>query len=255
MAVVPKANRYIRHIVIDEIATEINKEHRDGATRGLSFDVESFCLEVLRKEVVWTPIKEPSGRVCFASITDQLITLNSNHRVRYEDKPFLLRSCLGHEVGHQLLGHLDILRSNPDQQDLFGVTATSEFTFHDSACAQLGLTPDEMRDLKADLAREAFENPRSYEQLRKLEDKLEPDWMFRQAEQFASCFLIPWDQLEVKLEGGADYVSWPGIYGLAATFGVSASMMKVRLIKRGLIKEVNGTIISTPYSAQQGLGI
>ena len=74
------------------------------------------------------------------------------------------------------------------------------------------------------------------ETLNQMSDRFEPEWMFRQAEHFSLCLRIPKDYLLERLDEGADYTSWPGIYRLSERFGVSGSMMKTRLEKLRLIE-------------------
>lgn len=244
---VPSPSRFIKHDVVDEIASDLNLQHRSEATRELCFDVESFTKNVLQRPVVWEPIQEPPNRVCFASITDERITLNENHRGLFATIPFLIRSCLSHEIGHDTLRHLELLRANDAQGNLFTAASVQEKTnFHDSRLAGLGLDREEIAELKADLAREAISDPNSYNLLKTLEDKLEPEWMFWQAEQFAACFLLPKDRVLDYLETGIDLSRWPALYGIAEDFGVSCSMVKIRLEKLKIIKVTGKTIEVLP---------
>ena len=84
---------------------------------------------VLEKEVLWQPIPVLGNRVCFASIDTNRINLNENHRPLFDAKPSLPHSCLSHEIGHEVLGHLKLLRKDEDQRSLFGDAETSEFLF------------------------------------------------------------------------------------------------------------------------------
>lgn len=251
---IPKPSRYVPHSRVDEIATEIAGAYREfGDIKTDTLSVESFVESILEKEVLWQPIPEPENRVCFASIDTNRITLNENHRFLFAAKPFLLHSCLSHEIGHEVLGHLELLRKDESQGNLFGDPATSEFVFHDSAWRQFDVTRDEIAKVKNELARMALVDQASQEILKIISDKLEPEWMYYQAEQFASCFLIPKDRLFECLETGLDITKWPTLYNLAAQFGVSISMISVRLQKLKLI-EINGKEITLlPQEKQSSL--
>ena len=236
MTDIPRPSRFTKHSLVDEVACELNRAHRSGATRDLIFDLEDFCRSVLLKTVVWNPIEEPPGRVCFAAITSDRIIINSNHKALFKGKPFLVRSALGHEAGHQTLRHLELLTSDRDQGSLFDDQPALERMFHDSSLAQLGLTPQDLAALKADLARDAVTDRSALDMLKKLEDKLEPEWMFWQAERFGASLLMPKDRVRDYLESGADVSRWPGIYQMGRDFGVSVSMTKVRLEKLQIIE-------------------
>ena len=237
---VPKPSRYVSHSRVDEIAMEVSKAYRRsmGGKALDILDIEALITVVLEKPLIWDVIAEPSNRICFASIDHERITINANHRGLFDSKPFLLRSCLSHEVGHAILGHLSLMWTNEKQTSLFDNAPESNYVFHDSVWRQFGLTRQEILEVKNDLARTAWRNEQDRETLKMLTDRLEPEWMFFQAEQFASCLLIPKDQLLAWLENGGDITKWSTLYNLRDFFGVSISMICVRLEKLGLI-EIN----------------
>ena len=103
------------------------------------------------------------------------------------------------------------------------------------------------------MAKTALIDHTSREILNVLSDEMEPEWMYYQAEQFASCFLIPKDRLFEYLETGLDIAKSPILYDLAAQFGVSISMVSVRLQKLKLIA-INGKEITLlPQEKQPSL--
>lgn len=251
---IPKPSRYVPHNRVDEIANEIARAYRETSDiKSDTLNVESFVESVLEKEVLWQPIPEPENRVCFASIDSDRITLNENHRPLFDEKPFLLSSCLSHEIGHEVLGHVELLRTNDNQGNLFADSALSEFIFHDSAWRQFDVTREELAKVKSELAKTALVEQESRDILMTLSDKLEPEWMYYQAEQFASCFLIPRDRLGECLDTRLDITRWSILYDLAHQFGVSISMLSVRLQKLKLI-EINGKEITLlPQEKQPSL--
>jgi Zn-dependent peptidase ImmA (M78 family) len=87
-----------------------------------------------------------------------------------------------------------------------------------------------------------------------MQDRFEPEWMFRQAEHFSICLRIPRDYLLEQLEEGWDFNSWAPVYRLAERFGVSPSMMRVRLEKLGIIEiGADGKPHLKPTAPQGGL--
>lgn len=234
---IPRPSRYVRHIVIDEIANGIARMWVNESTSvtGDVIDVEDFVASALSKEIDWEMISEPPSRTCFAALVGDRILLNRRHESLFREKPFLLRSCLAHEAGHEILLHAEKLPINENQPSLFGDTQSGQLRFHDSSLRRFDVSNDEYLEIRRQLARQAAVNAEARELLASLDDRLEPDWMFFQAEQFASCFLIPKDRLFAALETGVNLGQWKSIYDLAEQFGTSVSMMCVRLQKLNLI--------------------
>jgi Zn-dependent peptidase ImmA (M78 family) len=94
-------------------------------------------------------------------------------------------------------------------------------------------------------------NEQAYRALRPrehdIEVSIEPQWMHRQAEHFASCLLVPRQPLLNILESGDD----PAFYGthvrLAELFQVSKRVIQIRLRKLGIIEELqNGKFRNVP---------
>lgn len=248
---IPTPSQYVSHAKIDDIANEARKAFKSLSNESSDIlDVESYIKLILNKDVIWKKIEETENRICLASIDIDKITLNESHRPLFESRPHLLRSSLAHEVGHDILGHLDLLRVDQDQQLLFDSLPEEEFIFHDSSWRMFSLTLEEMTEFKNGLAKTATVNESDREILRTVEDKLEPTWMFQQAEQFASCFLIPKYRLQALLDTEIDLTSWRTLYALADKFGVSISMMTVRLKKMNMIEIKGKQINLVPKSDQ-----
>ncbi|MDQ4121296.1 MAG: ImmA/IrrE family metallo-endopeptidase [Acidobacteriota bacterium] len=253
---IPEPSRYVSHPKVDEIAVDVNKFYRQQLNHpeGHIVDVENFIKNALGIEILWKNIPEPENRVCFAQLECEngvfKINLNQNHKTLFLSKPELLRSCLSHEIGHFILKHFDCLYVSETQGNLFNVEETSKIYFHDSAWRQLGLSYEDFVEFKNGLAKTAWTNERDREWLIHFEDRLEPDWMYWQAEQFSSCFLIPKDKLFDCLETGLNLAEWRSLYWLRDKFGVSISMIKVRLEKLRLIEVKDRQIFLTPTPVQ-----
>ncbi len=239
---IPKPSKFVKHTIVDEIANEVNKIYRVqmNHSAGYIVDVEKFIDVYLKMNIIWEEIDEPTNRVCFAKLSydesEYTITLNENHRLLFESKSELLRSCLSHEIGHYALKHFEHLFSNSSQGNLFGNEENSPNYLHDSSWQQLGVTYEVIAELKNKLAKTALLNEKDRKLISTLEDRLELKWMYLQAEQFSSCFLIPKAKLFDFLNDGLDLTNWQSLYSLRDIFGVSISMMVVRLEKLELIK-------------------
>lgn len=253
--VVPKVTRYTKHSEIDEIASSIAIWwlSESSSIDSEIVDVEDFVATVLDKEIRWDSINEPPNRTCFASLTSETITLNSQHRGLFTEKPFILRSSLAHEVGHSILRHVEALDTNPDQPSLFEQDDAAQIRFHDSALRRFDLSNEEYLKIRSDLARIAAIDWEARQVLAELSNRLEPEWMFYQAEQFASCFLIPKNKLFECIADENSLTTWRSLYALAKRFEVSISMMCVRLQKLNLISLRGRQIIVTPQTLRLNL--
>ena len=92
--------------------------------------------------------------------------------------------------------------------------------------------------LKDELVLKAVLDSEARQELRQLDEKFEPDWMFKQAEHFAKCLCIPQDKLFEVLEIMPLMKGWGSVYKLAEEFKVSPSVMKSRLQNLNLV-EIN----------------
>ncbi|MEW6732139.1 MAG: hypothetical protein AB1489_12495 [Acidobacteriota bacterium] len=241
--IAPMPSRYIPHSKVEEIATACNKAYRSKCnnSQGYPVDVEAFIDLCLFKSIIYDDIEEPDGTIVFASYSqenDGIITINDRHRALFEKRPDILRSCIGHEAGHCILRHHEHDSFDENTLSLFSMDKPKLQRFHRSSWSQYGLTPDEIIQFKRQVEQlrqlAAISEP-ARRMLEQIEDRLEPDWMFRQAEHFSMCLLIPADQLS-ELITEIRFDSWPPIYRLAETFGVSISMMRVRLEKLNMLK-------------------
>ena len=160
-----------------------------------------------------------------------IITVNAPYKELFELRPDLFNACLAHEVGHFVLRHHE-WHASPQVATLFGDVATRPRCLHDSSLRPYAFTRDELTQW----CKQAFRGDEEARQrLLKLEDRLEPEWMFWQAEHFAACFLIPRDRVMDYLNAGGEVSGWSPLYRLAERFGVSPTMMKKRLVKMGVI--------------------
>jgi hypothetical protein len=123
-----------------------------------------------------------------------------------------------------------------------------------------GLTRDEIENRKAreravvsTLVKAAPTSAEARQALVELNSRLEPEWMFWQAEYFSRCLLIPADLLQIALQKDWDFCSWPAIYDLGRLFGVSGTIMRNRLEKIGVIEILNGQPCPGPRSRQTTL--
>ena len=241
---IPVPSRFISFDEVDSIAQNFDRLYREQtAEKGLQLDIERF-LDWLEISYFWDDLKELEGATCFARIdvdNGNTVEINEHYRDLFEDRPDVYRVCLGHEAGHLALNHPAFF-STGDAPTFFGGKADSRF-LHKESWSQYGLTSTEVRERIAAtnaarhiLVKNAVISPGAYDAIKLIDDKCEPDWMFRQAEHFSRCIAIPRAKLFEILEQDPLRHGWGPVYSLAKSFGVPPSSMKVRLEKLNLIQ-------------------
>jgi hypothetical protein len=262
-AEIPKPSRYVPNLKVDEIALAANQAYRSNTRNALGYPVDmDRLLDLLELSTVWEDIEEPEGAAFFASYSPQndgLITINEKHKQLFETRPDVYSACLGHESGHRILRHSEIFAPS-STPSLFEDESPSSFVFHKSSWYQYGLSREEVekskesrRVLNETLAKHAWISEIAHRTLKEIQTHYEPDWVFWQAEHFSLCLRIPHDRLNEQLETGWDF-SWRSIYRLADLFGVSASMMRLRLEKLDVIEiGSDGRPHPKPTERQTGL--
>jgi IrrE N-terminal-like domain len=260
--VAPDPSRYLPNEKVDEIALAVNRAYREADKDKPGFPVHMDRLvDLLEVSTVWEDIDEPEGAAFFAnySPTGQgLITINEKHRGLFEARPDVYGACLGHELGHKLLRHSEKIYSISGTLSLFPDYVPPPISFHKSSWFQFGLSREEVQKSKAlrkvldeTLVKNALISNTARNTLAQLHTHFEPDWMFWQAEHFSLCLRIPRDHLLEQLNEGWDFNSWFPIYRLAERFGVSASMMRLRLEKLRVIEIGKDGNPSPKQSAKQ----
>ncbi len=263
---VPAPSRFVSNEKVDEIATRCNQAYRTRrkGNPGYPVDMDRF-IDLLEVPVIREEIEEPEDAAFFASYTPEdggLITVNSRHEELFVSRPDVYAACLGHEAGHRVLRHSEQPVSDDDASRLPNdVPSHQQRLLHKSSWHQYGLSRDEVgkmierrNALRDRLVRNALVNEKARQALEQMNNRFEPEWMFRQAEHFSLCLRIPHDCLSEMLKEGWDFTGWAAVYRLAERFGVSGTMMKIRLLKlRVLEVGADGSPRPCPPIAQVGL--
>jgi Zn-dependent peptidase ImmA (M78 family) len=244
---IPEASKFNSHETIDLVALKFNQAFRDQSKNKLRFplDIDRF-VDWLEVSILSDNFEEPEGASFFASYSPDeggKIYVNEAHRQLFDKRPDVYLACIAHETGHHILRHIDTSSLNK-QSCLFGDESSSpKPLLHKSSWNQYGLSADEVKKRQEELrlrrnqwVKEALINPKARQALDLIDNHFEPEWMFRQAEQFSRCFCIPRDCLFEILEEIVLVAGWQPIYKLAEHFGVSATTMKLRLLKLELIE-------------------
>lgn len=244
---VPIPSKFNKHSDIDDLALKLNSLYRKECNNNMGYpvDPEFFADCVLETSIIWENIDSPPDTIVLARChpdnrndSNFIISLNEIYRDFFEERKDIHRAATSHEIGHIILKHHDKLFDNslPTLFDL----GTKEIPYlHSTKSSFNSLSKDEIKTL-CELALDGNATARDY--LLKLNDKLEEEWMFWQAEHFAMCFLVPKDRLFEIFESNYDLTKWRVIYKLADDFGVSGSMMANRMKKCGAIEIYNKQI-------------
>lgn len=243
----PPPSKYISYQVLEEIALQCvfvyRKETSQKKTKQIHADklIETFSIHLK-----WDIVEEPEDTIFFASYSQHgnegEITVNKKHRSFFHSRPDVYNATLGHEIGHCILNHhtWGITTGTPYLFDAIDFTPRG---FHKSTWFPYGLSHTEVerlktleRKVKEKLAKKAAIDQTSREYLDRFRNWHEPEWMFRQAEHFSRCLLIPRDRIIELLQEAWDFSSWSTIYRAAEMFNVPPSMMRLRLEKMGVIE-------------------
>ena len=264
---VPEPSKFVSFTTIDSIALKVSQTYRTNSKNknGLPLDCERF-IDWLDLCIYSNEFDEPDGASFFAGLSllnNGTIYINEKHRELFDSRPDVYTICLGHEIGHAILKHLNYFLLNQDLPLFYEDTQKKQFMLHSSSWFQYGLSKPEVeqrkefsRQLRESLVKKALIDTESRLTLQQLDEKFKPEWMFKQAEHFAKCLCIPHDKLYEVLEVTPLMKGWSPIYKLAQTFGVSASVMKSRLLNLKLIEigEDGQPIPSSPNFQQNLFG-
>jgi len=246
----PAPSKYVSNQVVEEIASQCIFIYRKETGEKKEYCIDTAKLiEAFRISLTWQIVEEPENTIFFACYSQHgnegEITVNKKHRRFFDSRPDVYNATLGHEIGHCILNHHHF-GTSIGTPSLFDDIDFSTRGFHKSTWFPYGLSHSEVerlktleRKVKEKLARKAVIDHKSRNMIERLNEKHEPVWMFRQAEHFSRCLLIPKDRLIGLLENSWDFSSWATIYRAADMFNVPASMLRIRLEKMGII-EIGG---------------
>lgn len=241
----PRLTEFTKHDVVDSIALNFSRAFRQHlAHHNDVLDVDRF-VDWLDISTEWDFFDETDSSSCFARINpgvDDLIQINQNYQDLFETRPDVYRVCLCHEIGHLVLGHCSYF-ATANHPSLFEDDDSKPSNFlHKNSWAQYGLSSQDVRKhqlalkkAQEQLVKIAIVDPKANQNLRDLNDKFEPEWMFWQAEHFSRCITIPSDRLFKILDSRPLFSGWRSIGELASVFEVPLGTMKTRLTKLKLI--------------------
>lgn len=254
----PKPVKYWKDAEIEERAAEVHDQYVPGGRQQpqLPIDIDTLTEVNFRFKVVWEPIDEPPNCQTFATLlpaTDSdlyvaKLTLNKNYFEFLAEHPEIERFTRAHELCHWLI-HIDEAKLKTGLLP-FG-NEEPPLRYHRSQYNDGHLSAEQ----KDRLARFALQSEEAYRLLKPRENDpeacIEPQWMHRQAEQFAACLLVPRLPLLELLNHGNDPALYTTHVRLAEAFHVSKRVIQIRLKKLGLIGEsADGRFYNLPPAAR-----
>jgi hypothetical protein len=230
----PPPSRFWRHAdIIDPIAESYAALFH--SRHGFPVQVEAlerFLESDLKLPYSWQDIAEPEGVRILAQHdpSSGAIHANNQYAAFFEEHPHLLASALLHELGHVALRHGE-LYADVGMPCLPGMPMPSPFLYRS------GLLP---WGVSEDVLKRAIKVAILDDRVRAIlkPERLEPDWVYTQAQRFAAAFMIPHSRLRESLEENSGFVcltNWPTLFELARRFATSPSMMRYRLEQLGYI--------------------
>ena len=243
----PAPSKYVSNNLVEEVASQCIHVYRKEKGDKKSYSIDPVKLaELFEIRLSWQTVTEPPDTIFFACYIqhghDGEIQVNKIHKQFFETRSDVYRATISHEIGHCVLNH-HAFGTVEDNASLFPEFESFVTYFHKSSWFPYGLSQAEVQRLKVlerqvqeKLVKRAVVDKRSRDQLKQLNPKFELEWMFRQAEHFARCLLIPRDRVRDLLEKSWDFSLWSTVYKWAELFEVSASTMRIRLEKLGVIE-------------------
>src|SRR5262249_1264186 len=153
---IPKPSPKVSHDVVETISTAYNRAFREKspAHKGKLLDVDRL-VDFLEISMLEEERDEPDDAKILASAQNELdrgvmIVVNKRYRDLFKERPDVYAAVIGQEIGHIVLGHLDVL-AQPSQQTslLFDDKQKSSPRLHKNTWGWYGLTKKEIDNLKA----------------------------------------------------------------------------------------------------------
>ena len=239
-----KAFQYFSKSEIDSMALKVIQRFRETSNKkNFTFDIDRL-VDWLNLGMLVENMDEPDGASFFAGCLPDnggTICLNQKYCDLFDERIDIYKNCVGHEIGHIFLKHLDEY-SNELNPSLFEGFQKPPIFLHKSSWYQYGLSSDEIKqrikkteDLKQRWTQLALVNCKARDALKEITNKFEPKWMFYQAEHFSLCLAVPQDELFELMETIPLVAGWRPLYQYRDAFQVSITAIKVRLHKLDLI--------------------
>jgi hypothetical protein len=243
----PKPTKFLTNEEIELKANEILDKYAQGGYQSpdLPVDIDALTECHFRFHVVWEQIEEPPGCQTFATIEPTLgnglynakLTLNERFLDFLTEHPEIEGFTRAHELAHWIL-HID------EGKERSGLLPFADEGYRVRFHRSVDTLNSVGAELRNRLAKYAATNDEAYfalkPHLRDLGTYVEPDWVHRQAEHFASCLLVPRPALYQALEIIDDPAHYGNHVKLAERFRVSKRVLQIRLVKLGIIEETGG---------------
>ena len=215
--------KILRNQVVEEFAAARLAEFEQLLGRALKppTPIELMAERLLGLSLLWEPIEELPGEVIFGGIRpeDRLVVLNENQRKLFEEKPGLVRSTVGHEMGHW---DLFVDQATLDHPMLAGFDRPESFPKRSTPVGEVVVVSRMMQSAEG------------RELLRQMESRADDPHEARAVNRYAAAISMP-PGLIRRDALAIDRTKWPPLYALAKRYEVTITALRVRLEQLDLL--------------------
>jgi len=183
--------------------------------------IELMAERLLGLSILWEPIEELPGETIFGGIRpeERLIVMNENRRALFTEKPGLIRSTVGHEMGHW---DLFVDKATLDHPMLTGFDRPASFPLRSTPIGEVVI----ISRLMASAEGQAL--------LHEMESRADDPHEARAVNRYAAAISMP--ATLIRRDAVAiDRTKWPPLYALAKRYDVTISALRVRLMQLDLL--------------------
>lgn len=215
--------KILRNQMIEEFAASRLAEFEAKVGKKLEppIPIELMAERLLGLSILWEPIEELPGETIFGGIRpeERVIVMNENRRALFTEKPGLVRSTIGHEMGHW---DLFVDKATLDHPMLTGFDRPDTFPLRSTPIGEVVV-----------IARLMSSNE-GRELLREMESRADDPHEARAVNRYAAAVSMP-TALIRRDAMAIDRTKWPPLYRLAERYEVTISALRVRLEQLDLL--------------------
>lgn len=216
-------NKILRNQVVEEFAAARLAEFEAllGTKLEPPIPIELMAERLLGLSILWEPIDELPGETIFGGIRpeERLIVMNEKRRALFTEKPGLVRSTVGHEMGHW---DLFVDKSTIDHPMLTGFDRPDTFPLRSTPIGEVVIISRLMA------------SPEGQALLREIDARADDPHEARAVNRYAAAISMP-TALIRRDALAIDRTAWPPLYALAKRYEVTISALRVRLEQLDLL--------------------
>lgn len=216
-------NKILKNKVVEEFAAARLAEFEVllGTKLEPPIPIELMAERLLGLSILWEPIDELPGEAIFGGIRpeERLIVMNEKRRALFNEKPGLVRSTVGHEMGHW---DLFVDKSTIDHPMLTGFDRPDTFPLRSTPIGEVVIIS------------RLLASPEGQALLREIDARADDPHEARAVNRYAAAISMPTSLIR-RDALAIDRTAWPPLYALAKRYGVTISALRVRLEQLDLL--------------------